>query len=50
MPLMRCQKNKVKGWKWGSSGTCYTGLTAKAKAKAQGRAIEASKNKVLSKK
>ena len=42
MPVQRCQKNNKKGWKFGSSGTCYTGRGAKAKAERQGRAIRAS--------
>lgn len=41
MPLMRCQKDGKKGWKWGKSGHCYTGENAKEKAKEQGRAIKA---------
>lgn len=45
MPLMKCTKNKKAGYKWGKSGTCYTGSNAKSKAKKQGRAIEASKSK-----
>lgn len=43
MPLMGCQKDKNKGYKFGSSGKCYTGKGARAKAMRQGRAIEASK-------
>ncbi len=42
MPVQRCQKNGRKGWKFGSSGTCYVGQGAKSKAKRQGRAIRAS--------
>mgnify|MGYP003564695589 FL=1 len=42
MPVQRCQKNNKKGWKFGKSGTCYTGRGAKAKAERQGRAIRAS--------
>ena len=45
MPLKQCQKNGVKGWKWGDEGKCYTGSNAKEKAKEQGRAIEANKRK-----
>jgi hypothetical protein len=43
MPVMRCIKNGKKGWKYGSSGFCYTGKDAKSKAEKQGRAIQASK-------
>ena len=43
MPAKRCQKDGKQGWKWGDSGTCYTGRDAKRKAEEQGRAIEASK-------
>lgn len=42
MPVQRCTKNGKRGWKWGSSGTCYTGRGAKAKAARQGRAAYAS--------
>jgi len=42
MPIMRCKKEGTLGWKFGSGGKCYTGAGAKAKAKQQGRAIQAS--------
>jgi hypothetical protein len=42
MPLMRCQKNGRKGWKWGTNGTCYIGQGAREKAAKQGRAIKVS--------
>lgn len=42
MPVQRCTKNGKPGWKWGESGTCYTGPGAKARAAAQGRAAYAS--------
>ena len=42
MPVMRCMKNGKPGWKWGQSGTCYTGPGAKGKAEAQGRAAYAA--------
>lgn len=45
MPLMRCQKNGKRGWKWGKSGKCYIGKGAKAKAKRQGRAAKRSQSK-----
>lgn len=41
MPLKRCKN----GWKWGDSGTCYTGKDARRKALKQGQAIELSKLK-----
>lgn len=44
MPLMRCQADGKDGWKWGSSGKCYTGPEGKGKAKKQGRAIEREKH------
>lgn len=43
MPIMKCQRNKKKGYKWGRSGKCYTGKDAKKKAEKQGRAISISK-------
>lgn len=42
MPPQRCQRSGVKGWRWGTSGKCFTGKGAKAKAERQGRAIEAA--------
>ena len=42
MPVQRCQKNNKPGYKFGKTGTCYTGPSAKAKAERQGRAIKAS--------
>lgn len=39
MPLKRCQKNGIDGWKYGDQGTCYTGSGAKKKAIRQGVAI-----------
>ena len=45
MPLMPCSVDKEKGWKWGESGHCYTGKSAKALARNQGRAIKASQAK-----
>lgn len=45
MPVMNCTKNGKPGKKWGSSGKCYTGKDAEAKAKTQGKAIHAAKNK-----
>ena len=43
MPLKKCQSKRKKGYKWGRSGKCYTGRSAKTKAKRQGRAISLSK-------
>ena len=40
MPVKRCTKNGKPGWKYGSSGRCYTGKDAKQKAHVQGYAIE----------
>lgn len=40
MPLKRCMSGGKTGWKWGSSGNCYTGPGAKQKAIKQGIAIE----------
>lgn len=40
MLVQSCQKDKKPGWKWGKSGTCYTGPGAKAKARRQGAAIQ----------
>ena len=42
MPVQRCTVDGKPGWKWGSQGKCYVN---KAKALAQGRAIEARKRK-----
>jgi len=52
MPLKQCQKDGKPGWKWGAEGACYTytpnnkesEARAMAKAKRQGRAVEASKS------
>lgn len=43
MPLKRCQKDNKLGWKWGDSGKCYIGPSAKEDAERQGRAIESQK-------
>ena len=42
MPVQQCQADGISGWKWGSSGKCYTGSGAKVKAARQGAAIRAS--------
>lgn len=36
MPLERCVKNGVMGWRWGSQGACYAGEAGKKKALKQG--------------
>lgn len=45
MPLKQCTKGGKRGWKWGDNGACYIGKGGKAKAKRQGRAIEANKRR-----
>lgn len=40
MPLQKCSNDDKSGYKWGSSGQCYTGPDAKKKALKQGIAIE----------
>ncbi len=45
MPLKRCTEKGKSGWKWGDSGKCYIGEGGRAKALAQGQAIEAGKRK-----
>lgn len=40
MPLKKCSKDNESGFKWGDSGTCYTGPDGKKKAIKQGIAIE----------
>lgn len=42
MPIQTCKVKGKKGWKWGKSGKCYGGITGKAKALKQARAIHAS--------
>ena len=43
MPVHTCTKDGKQGYKYGSSGKCYTGAGAKTKAAAQGRAINANR-------
>lgn len=45
MPLMRCQKNGKKGWKFGQGGSCFIGPGAREKARKQGVAIKISQQK-----
>jgi hypothetical protein len=43
MPVMKCvNKDGKSGWKYGDSGTCYTGPDAKKKVEEQAAAIYAS--------
>jgi len=46
MPIKKCYVNGKSGYKWGDSGTCYIGSGGRAKALAQGQAIEISKHAV----
>lgn len=43
MPLKKCSKDGESGWKYGDSGTCYTGPDGKKKAIKQGLAINKGK-------
>jgi hypothetical protein len=45
MPVKKCKTKGKSGYKYGDSGKCYTGTSAKSKAKRQGRAIEANKRR-----
>ena len=45
MLLTRCFVDNKKGWKWGESGTCYTGKNARQQALAQRNAVVAKKEK-----
>jgi len=42
MPNKPCKSKGKSGTKWGTSGKCYTGEDAEAKAIKQGQAIKAS--------
>lgn len=44
MPVMACQKDGASGFKWGSSGVCFTGEHARERAEAVGRAVRARKD------
>lgn len=46
MPLKRCMKERMAGFRWGDKGICYTGPGAREKALKQGRAVEASKKRI----
>jgi hypothetical protein len=39
LPLIKCEKNNEKGYKWGESGNCYIGKNAKKEAIKQAVAI-----------
>ena len=43
MPVKKCSSSGKSGYKYGNSGKCYTGSSAKSKASKQGRAIQANK-------
>lgn len=45
MPIKKCTKAGKSGQKYGTTGKCYTGPGARAKARKQGQAIEISKTK-----
>jgi len=45
MPVMRCTRNGIKGYKFGKSGFCYLGPQAKSKAAKQGAAIKISQSR-----
>lgn len=45
MPVKKCSSKKKSGYKYGKSGKCYTGKGARSKAKRQGRAIEANRER-----
>ena len=47
MPIIRCVSNKKKGYKFGKSGKCYIGRSARKKARKQGQAISISKTKKI---
>lgn len=42
-PIMSCTKNGKRGYKYGTTGKCFTGPMAKEKATKQAAAIEASR-------
>jgi hypothetical protein len=45
MPITECQKDGKPGFKWGETGTCFTGSDARSRARAVGRAIYAQRAK-----
>lgn len=47
MPLERCTIDGKEGWRWGSSGKCYTGPEGRALALRQARAILANQGDSL---
>jgi hypothetical protein len=46
MPIKKCQSGGKKGLKYGDTGTCYTGPTAKTKALKQAVAIKISQGEI----
>lgn len=42
MPIKRCTSNGKQGFKYGNSGKCYTGKSARRKAEKQAKAIRAT--------
>jgi hypothetical protein len=42
MPIKPCSKNGKEGYKWGDSGTCYTGKNGRAQAGRQAAAAYAN--------
>lgn len=45
MPLMRCSQDGKIGWRWGESGVCYLGPSARQDAIRQGRAMQVGKQR-----
>jgi hypothetical protein len=45
MPVQRCTAKGKSGWKYGSTGKCYTGTDAKKKAIKQGLAVAHSQGR-----
>jgi len=43
MPIKKCKFKGKSGYKFGSSGKCYTGVGARKKARKQGSAISINK-------
>jgi SPP1 gp7 family putative phage head morphogenesis protein len=43
MPILRCHKNGLSGWKYGQAGFCYTGPNGRTKAVEQAQAVHANK-------
>lgn len=45
MPVQPCKDDGESGYRWGQSGTCYTGKNGHKKALKQGVAIELDKKR-----